>query len=170
MNPPIFLTAFFGLFLAVGLLILGFGVRSLHLSKQAEGWPTTPATIVASDFETNSDDDGTTYRAVVRYTYNVMGRELEGDRIAFGYSGSSGYSFHNEIHNALTKGTQVAVRYDPNRPERAALSYGVNQSILFLLIFGGVWTIFTLGMASMFWLSGQGGGSLLGNMIIYSQG
>lgn len=170
MGGSVFLTLFFGVFLAVGAGILGFGLYSLSLSKQAEHWPTTPGTITASDFVVNSDEDGDTYRVKLNYTYTPMATELTGKKIAFGYAGSSSRSFHHEIYEALPVGTQVAVRYDPSKPERAVLSFGVNQSIKFLLIFGGVWTMFTLGMVAMFWLSGQGATTLLGNMIIYSTG
>ncbi|MEQ8178504.1 MAG: DUF3592 domain-containing protein [Amphiplicatus sp.] len=169
-GAPVLLTLFFGLFLAVGLAILGFGLRSLSLSKQAEGWPTAQGRIVSSDFVTDTDDDGTTYRTKLRYAYNVAGRDYEGDKIAFGYSASSGRAFHREIYEALPAGSQVAVRYDESDPARAVLAFGVNQSILFLLIFGGVWTLFTLGMAAMFWLGEKGAGGLLQNIIIYARG
>ena len=67
-------------------------------------------------------------------------------------------------------GAQVAVRYDPSKPDRAVLSYGVNRSILFIVIFGAIWTIFTVGIASLFFLSESGAGSLLDNILIYSSG
>ncbi len=66
--------------------------------------------------------------------------------------------------------SQIAVRYDPNDPARAALSFGINQSILFLLIFGGVWTVLTLGTALLFWLGAKGAGGLLANVVVYSRG
>ncbi len=170
MGGSILLTLFLALFVAVGVGILGFGVHSLHLTKQAAHWPTTPGKIVASDFVVNSDSDGTTYRAKVRYSYNAAGRELTGDKIAFGYMGSSGETFHRQIHEALPVNAQVAVRYDPQKPERAVLSFGVNQSIVFLLIFGAVWTMFTVGFIAMFVLSNKGAGALLENFLIYSRG
>ena len=170
MGGSIFLTLFFGLFLSIGVGILGFGLRSYSLSKQAEHWPTTPGTITASDFIVSSDDDGTTYRAKIEYAYNPDSYERTGKKIAFGYAGSSSRNFHHEIYEALPVGAQVAVRYDPSKPDRAVLSFGVNQSIKFLLIFGAVWTMFTLGMVALFWMSEQGATTLLGNMIIYSTG
>ena len=39
-----------------------------------------------------------------------------------------------------------------------------------LLIFGAVWTMFTLGMIAMFWLSDKGAASLIDTMIIYQRG
>ena len=171
MGGSVFLTLFFGLFLAVGVGILGFGVRSLHMSKQAEHWPTAQGTIISSDFEVSTDDEGsTTYRTKLTYDYNANGRMVTGEKIAFGYSGSSSENFHRDIYSALPISSQVAVRYDPADPERAVLSFGTNQSIKFLMIFGAVWTMFTLGMISMFWLSSQGATTLLDNMIIYSKG
>ncbi len=170
MGGSIFLTLFFGLFLAVGVGIFGFGLHSMTMSKKAEHWPTVPGRIVSSDFIVDTDDDGTTYRAKINYVYDVMGRQITGDKIAYGYSASSGESFHRDIYHALPVDTRVAVRYDPSKPERAVLSFGINRSIIFLLIFGGIWTVFTLGMASMFILMEQGGQSLIDSMIIYSRG
>ncbi|MEZ5919755.1 MAG: DUF3592 domain-containing protein [Parvularculaceae bacterium] len=169
-NMPIFLVLFFGLFIAVGVGILGFGLNALVMSNRAALWPTTPGTITFSDFVISSGDDSDTYRAKVKYTYDANGRSLVGEKIAFGYSGSSSENFHRDIHKALPVNTQVAVRYNPSRPEQAVLSFGVNQSIKFLIIFGAIWTMFTLGMIAMFWLSGQGATTLLENMIIYSRG
>lgn len=170
MGGSIFLTLFFGLFLVIGVGILGFGLHSLSMSQKAANWPTAQGSITSSDFNVSSDSDGTTYRTKVSYVYNALGRELTGEKIAFGYSGSSSEKFHRDIYKALPVNTSVAVRYDPSDPSRAVLSYGVNQSIKFLLIFGAVWTMFTCGMIAMFWMSGQGADVLLQNMVVYSRG
>ena len=90
MGGSIFLTLFFGLFLAVGVGVLGYGLRSYHYGKQAEHWPTVPGTIITSDLDINSDDDATTYQAKVEYRYTPDMIERTGKTIAFGYSGSSG--------------------------------------------------------------------------------
>lgn len=165
-----FLTLFFGLFLVVGVGILGYGLYSMEMSKKAAAWPTVQGQITASNFEVDRDSEGDTYRTKISYTYNVLGRELTGKKIAFGYSGSSSEKFHRDIYSALPVNTSVAVRYDPADPSRAVLSFGVNQSIKFFIIFGTVWTVFTVGMIAMFWLNGQGADTLLGNMVIYSRG
>lgn len=109
MGGSLFLTLFFGLFLAIGVGILGFGLRSLHLSRQAEQWPTTPGKIVSSDFQVNTGDDSTTYSTKLSYSYNVMGRDYTGKKIAFGYSGSSSEKFHRDIYEALPAGAQVEI-------------------------------------------------------------
>ncbi len=170
MGGQIFLTGFFGLFFAVGFAVLGFGLHSLYMSKQAQGWPTTRGVVTSTDFVVSSDGDSTTYRTVLSYTYNANGRELTGERIAFGYVGSSSENFHREIYEALPVNTQLAVRYDPSKPERAVLAYGANQSITLLILFGAVWTIFTAGMTAMFFIGSTGAGGLLENLVIYSRG
>jgi len=170
MGESIFLTLFFGMFLAVGVGILGFGAHSLNMSQKAAHWPTPPGIVTESDFVASSDSDGSTYQTKIAYSYSAMGRDFVGDKIAFGYTGSSDESYHRQIFDALPVDTSVAVRYDPGKPQQAVLSFGVNQSIKFLLIFGAIWTIFTLGMASMFWLSGQNADPLLSNLIVYSRG
>lgn len=168
MGDSIFLTLFFGLFIAVGVGIFGYGAYSWSLANRAGQWPTTPGRIVSSDFVVDSDSDGVTYRARLTYAYDAGGGEITGEKIAFGYAGSSSRQFHRDIYDALPVGAQVAVRYDPADPARAVLSFGVNQSIKFLIIFGAVWTMFTLGLMTMVWLSGQGATTLMQNMIIYS--
>lgn len=170
MGGSVFLTLFFGLFVAIGIGILGYGFHALNQAQQAAHWPTVEGRITASDFEIDSDSDGTTYRTRVAYDYNAMGRVMTGKTIAFGYAGSSSEKFHRDVYNALPVNTQVAVRYDPSNPERSVLSFGVNNSIIFMIIFGAVWTFFTFGLIAIFWLGGQGADKLLANMIIYSRG
>lgn len=157
---------FFAVFLAVGLGILGFGVRSLAKSQQVEGWPKTWGTLLERELIESSDSDGTTYRVEVRYRYAVAGREYESDRIAFGYTGSSAHDTHRAIHEKLQRGDAVQVRYDPEDPAQAALVYGLHQSTIFMLIFGGVWTMFTLGLFSLFFLSARPDTALLERLIV----
>ncbi|WP_428407724.1 DUF3592 domain-containing protein [Hyphococcus sp.] len=170
MGGQIALTLFFGVFLAIGAAMLFWGGRSYYYSQQAAHWPTTPGDIIASDFRVNSDSDGDTYEAKVEYKYNPDGYERVGKTIAFGYTASSGRKFHWEIHEALPVGAQVAVRYDPSKPDRSVLTHGVNRSILFILIFGAVWTIFTGGIVAMVVLGETSANGMLQNMVIYSSG
>lgn len=168
MGDSVVLTILFVTFLAIGVGIFGFGLHSLNMSKKAEHWPTVQGEILTSEFDVSPGEGSDTYRAKVSYRYSVLGTSFTGKKIAFGYSNSSSESFHREIFNALKVKTQVAVRYNPEKPEQAVLSFGINQSIKFLLLFGAIWTVFTLGMMAMFWTSYQGTSTLLQNMIIYS--
>jgi hypothetical protein len=102
----------------------------------------------------------------VRYRYTVAGRDYESDRIAFGYAGSSAHATHVAIHEKLLRGDTVQVRYNPADPAEAALVYGLHQSTVFLLIFGGVWTIFTLGLFSLFLISARPDAAMLERLIV----
>ncbi|MFZ5638836.1 MAG: DUF3592 domain-containing protein [Pseudomonadota bacterium] len=157
---------FFGLFLAVGLGILGTGVRAWIKSNAVGGWPSTWGTLTERELVESSDSDGTTYRVKVRYLYRVAGVEYAADRIAFGYGGSSGYASHRALHEKLASGDAVQVRYNPRAPGEAALAHGFNRSTLFLLIFGTVWTLFTVGLFALFFLSERPDTALLERVIV----
>lgn len=162
----IVLYLFFGVFLAVGLGILGTGVRAWIKSNAVGDWPSTWGTLTERELVESSDSDGTTYRVKVRYLYRVAGVEYASDRIAFGYSGSSGYASHRALHDKLASGDSVQVRYNPQAPAEAALAHGFNRSTLFLLIFGGVWTLFTVGLFALFFLSERPDTALLERVIV----
>lgn len=162
----IVLYLFFGVFLAVGLGILGTGVRAWIKSNAVGTWPSTWGTLTERELVESSDSDGTTYHVKVRYHYRVAGVEYDSDRIAFGYSGSSGYASHHALHQKLASGESVQVRYNPQAPAEAALAHGFNRSTLFLLIFGGVWTVFTIGLFSLFFLSERPDTALLERVIV----
>ena len=163
----LFPTVLIGVFIIIGIVIIGFGAYSLKRARAAEHWPTVQGAIVESRFETNSGDDTTTYRTHVRYNYSVGGVEYSSKRIAFGYAGSNNYQFHREIKDQLTEKTTLAVRYDPNNPSQATLSFGKNGMINFFIIFGVVWLVFSIGFGAMFHQTEQGAGNLLSNIIIY---
>ncbi|MFO1423550.1 MAG: DUF3592 domain-containing protein [Candidatus Competibacteraceae bacterium] len=138
-------TLFISIFFVVGFGILGYGIYSLHASKQAKNWPTAEGKITTCELKESSDSDGTTYRAVVRYSYAVAGRSYEGNRVAFGYSGSSSRTAHQEIVDRLSSAKTVRVRYDPADVTRSVLSYGLNRSTIFLLVFGATWLLSVTG-------------------------
>lgn len=162
----VFLILFFGLFLLVGLVMLGIAGRSWWKSNQVEAWPVVDGEVIERDLSEDSDSDGTTYRAIVRYRYTVAGRGYESDRIAFGYLGSSGRDSHQAIHDALSRSDRIGVRYNPADPSESALAHGLNKSTVMLLVFGIVWTFFTLGLATLFWLGASRDAALVERLIL----
>ncbi len=158
---------FFGLFLAVGAAILAFGVRSLLKSRAVEHWPVAHGELLERKLAADSDSDGTTYQVQVHYAYSVAGRPYEGKRLAFGYGGSSGRAMHQKILDKLLQAHSVEVRYNPQSPEESALSWGVNRSIVFVLIFGSVWTMFTLGLFALFLLEGKPDHVMLEHLVVH---
>ncbi len=151
--PMLGFTLFISIFFAMGFGIFGYGIYSLVMSSQAKTWPTTDGHVEACDLTESSDSDGgTTYRVEVKYRYAVEGVSYDGDRISFGYSGSSGHGAHREILDRLSSAKTVLVRYDPANPSRAVLSYGLNRSTVLLLLFGGTWLLFVIGF-TLLWIT-----------------
>lgn len=61
--------------------------------------------------------------------------------MAFGLAGSSDREYHEGILGHLPVGARVRVRFDPDRPDRATLGAGPNQTLLFLTGFALVWSL-----------------------------
>jgi hypothetical protein len=164
--PTIGFTLFISLFFVVGFGVLGHGIRSLLMSNQARTWPTTEGSIESCKITESSDSEGgSTYRAEVTYSYTVRGRNHLGDRIAFGYSGSSGRTAHQEIADRLSSAKTVRVRYDPADPSRAVLSYGLNRSTIFLLVFGSTWLLFVTGFTVLWMTSSLSDTGILNTLV-----
>jgi hypothetical protein len=134
--------AIFGLcLLAVGVGVLSSGIRSLMLDKRARSWATTEGTIVSSKCVDYYDwDNGRSFFTHVDYRYSVAGKSYQGDRIAFGYSGSWWRRPNQRIADRLSSAKTVLVRYDPDKPSMAVLSCGLNGSTVRAL-FIGTWLL-----------------------------
>ncbi len=159
-------TLFISLFFAVGFSILGYGIHSLFLSHKAKTWPTTVGHIKTCMItESSNSDGGPSYKIDVQYNYTVLGTPYTGNRIAFGYSGSSTRATHQEIADRLTGAKTVLVRYDPANPSRAVLSYGLNQSTIILLVFGATWLLFITGCTALFMTSFLSDTSILNTLV-----
>lgn len=163
---PTFAYLFLAVFLAIGLGILGYGLQSLRKALAVGDWPTVEGRFLEREFTEDRDSDSTTYRVTVRYAYRVNDREYTGDRLAFGYGGSSGRESHQRIYRTLMRGDAVLVRYNPADPAEAVLSKGLNTSILTLLIFGLIWTGFTLGGASLVYLMHRPDHGLIEGLVV----
>lgn len=126
-------------FFAVGIGILGFGINNLMMANQAKSWPTTEGTIKSSKcayyYVMN---EGSSYFTHVNYSYTVAGKSYKGERIAFGYSGSWWRRPNQKIADRLSSAKTVLVRYDPDKPSMAVLSYGLNGSTA-VKLFAGSW-------------------------------
>ena len=56
------------------------------------------------------------------------------------------------------------MRYLPDHPADSSLSYGLHQSIKFLLAFGAMWLVFTVGLHVLFWVTSEADSALLDNL------
>ena len=111
------------------------------MANRAKSWATTEGTIISSKCVDYSDlDNGSSYFTHVNYCYTVAGKSYQGDRIAFGYSGSWWRRPNQKIADMLSSAKTVLVRYDPDKPSMAVLSYGLDGSSVRTL-FIGTWLL-----------------------------
>lgn len=148
-------TIFISIFFLVGFGLLGYGVHSLYRGRQALSWPVVEGRLVECRLQENSDSDSTTWAVKVRYSYSVTDREFEGDRLAFGYTGSSTHEEHQGILDKLQSGSRVMVHYLPSDPRNSVLAAGFNRSTFFILAFAVTWLLFTSGF-TVLWITSSG--------------
>lgn len=111
------------------------------MDNQASSWATIEGAIISSRCVDYSDlDNGSRFITHVDYHYSVAGKSYNGERIAFGYSGSWWRRPNQKIADRLSSAKTVLVRYDPDKPSMAVLSTGLNGSIV-LTLFIGVWLL-----------------------------
>ena len=151
-------------FFLVGFGLLGAGLYSLFKTKIALSWPEASGSLKSCELVEDSSGESTTWRVRVAYDYSVDGHGYSGDRVAFGYSGSSTREEHEAIYEKLNKAATVRVRYNPSKPEESVLGAGVNRSNLILLVFAIVWLSFTTGF-TVLWTMASGKDSKLTNSI-----
>lgn len=142
---------FFGIFFVVGAALTWFlGVRPVMQVFEARTWPERPCRVVSSQVQTHSGDDGNTYSIDIRYTYQVEGRQYEGDRYNFMIGSSSDYQGKAAVVERYPPGTELSCRVDPDDPEESVISVDFDLGYLwglfglpFLLVgfFGLVWVL-----------------------------
>ena len=160
------LSLFLGVFFLVGFGILGWAVYSTVEAQAAKQWPTTPGTVTFSNLsEVRGSKGGTTYTARVKYDHSVGGVIHSGDRIAFGYSGSSYPTIGQAIIDKIQSSKNVLFRYDPANPRKATLAYGLSKSILMMYIFAIVWLVFVSGFAVLVFISAKGDYTVLETLV-----
>jgi len=114
----------------VGLIwVAGFAwahFRAVGKAKAAETWPTAMGKVLSCDVveeESRDREGGTTtwYNPVVRYAYNVGGRDLESSRLRFGNYRSASRKKAEACLARYSAGGSAPVRYNPERPEECVL-------------------------------------------------
>lgn len=140
-----------------GLVVLLFALAFTAYVLKACRWPTTHGRILMSDSEwfLNQDSDGgrltyrTHYKPVVVYGYEVNGRRYMGDRVTIGVvTSSTSPGLAKRLAARYPVGTEVKVRYDPNKPSESVL---MPYSLLHLL----PWIVAGL-MGYLAWWAGMG--------------
>jgi hypothetical protein len=118
-NAP--LLAVFGL---LASLFLGIAALIAAPVRQVRRWPITTGRVLSHDIRIKSAGGGTTARAhypIVRYAYSVRGVEYNGNALSHGSTTGGGRGFAEKVLARYPIGSAVEVRYNPDKPEEAAL-------------------------------------------------
>jgi len=123
----------------VGSVIGLFVVRNLWFGGQSEEWLKCQGIIVSSALGVSTGQDGTDYAAMVRYVYEVEGRNYFSTRIAFSAYGGSADSRYSKsgtqkILNRYPEGGDVTVYFNPTRPHIAVLEPGTSSGSVFVAV------------------------------------
>lgn len=139
----VFVAGFGGIFFLVGAgLCLFLGVPTLSGAKASESWPTVDGVVIESRVESkrsSGKNNGTTYKAIVVYDYEVDGQPYSSGRIWFGSDiSTSNQAQMRNTTKQYPKGQTVKVHYDPENPLEAVLQPGAFWSSYFMIVFGSV--------------------------------
>lgn len=147
------LPLFFLIFAAVGGAILWFLLlRPVMKVVEARSWVPVPCTVVESRVDSSSDEDGTTYKAVVHATFQYGGAER---RAPYDFSGSvysGGYDGKAVLVSRYPVGAETTCYVNPEDPAEAVISRDLSGSYFFGLL--GL-AFFLPGAIGFFWALGQ---------------
>lgn len=146
--------AFPAIFMLVGGGVFYFGAKSMLSAKASEQWPSVSGVVKVSEVVENSDSDGTTYGAKVKYHYTVAGAEYDADRVKYGEVSTSNSSGAYEVVNSYPVGKKITVYHHPETPEESVLEPGIHGGTYFMPIFGLVF--FTVGTLVLVLMLKQG--------------
>ena len=147
-----------GCMVAIGAIFAIFGLFFASLttlipfleSRSSDDWVETKCTVVSSKIDVNRDDDGTTYRPLVEFTYNYHGVDYRSDKFDF-TSLNRSQSRCRQIVDDHVVGTRMGCFVNPNNPEEAVLVREYDFSymgLIFPLIFAGLG--FAIMLAALF--------------------
>lgn len=126
------------LFLWCGILLVFDGVIATQLYQQWDAdqrFREVPAQVEEARVELHSDSEGSSYRPVVRFSYEVDGQAHTSDRIGFAVWGSSDRQSVEQILEGVKPGATVTAWYDPDDPAVAILRKGLGGFPAILVIF-----------------------------------
>jgi len=104
---------------AIGVALYVVQFRQGLRADASKRWPTSAGIVTASALE-QLPANKRRYRAAVRYSYRVGGRQYQGDRIFWG--GNEGRRRHMaSVVETYPAGGNVPVHYDPQNPAEAVI-------------------------------------------------
>jgi hypothetical protein len=136
-----FVICFSLIFLVIGIGFIIISITSKRKAHSSIQWPIAIGTVISAMIKDRADiDDGDystshTYEPVIKYTYQVMGKEYQSTRIAFGANSFDQARALLKI-NSYPIGKPLQVRYNPNNPSESVVETSAAGGNLFLI--GGI--------------------------------
>ena len=121
------LIPFGAIFFGAGLFMIWFmAIHPLLRWQGAKQWASTDCQILESRIEVDSDDDGTSYTPIVKFTYEVAGEQYSSDKVDFKINGGHGRA--KRITQKYRVGKNAECFYNSNGPDDAVLE-GIGRSV-----------------------------------------
>lgn len=130
-----------GMFVALGAIILHFGLGNVQRSHSSLSWPQADGIIKFSTLGRHSGNSGSTYSGDVSYDYTLGGTTYSSSRVSFGQYGSSDSSHARSVVNRYPVGRTVQVSYSPDDYSLSVLEPGGSISDWFLPAGGALFFI-----------------------------
>ncbi len=141
-----------GSLVVVDAIFLGIILFTRRKVTKASTWPSTLGTVTESRIQMRSNSEGgrTSY-PLVRYTYQVMERSYQSQKVVPGMDvGGSGAQ---KVVARYPVGAQVMVYYNPEDPSEALLERGMPGHIKWLWIILAILNVFLCGLgAALFFI------------------
>ena len=141
---------------AIGAVLLYWGSLDFTLAQKTAGWARTGGRVRASSVESfRQAKDGTRYRPLVIYEYQVGTAILHGSRRSLA---DQQYRSETDAHALVTRyphGRQVTVFYNPVQPTEAVLEPGAPWRAYGILGTGGGCMLAGLGLVARMSRRGQ---------------
>lgn len=119
-------------------LVLIFDVvcaRGLIGLWRSESFRAAPGRILSSEITSDSDGEGTTYGAKIRFQYRVGDHTYESDRVRYWQVSTSDGQWANEAVESFPTDAECTVYHDPRDPSLAVLQRGISGQDLFIAFF-----------------------------------
>ncbi len=123
-----------------GVLQILFFLRIVYQTERSKQWPITTGIILSSEwssFGSDNADSSKTYKADIKYQYQIDEKVYTSRKIYYGdWISISFSSLVKRIVREYGVGKECIVHYDPQYPSKAVLRATLAPPIYFLLVGG----------------------------------
>ena len=143
----------------LGIVFLSLGGYEFWQGSKTQDWPAAQGRISEAEIETRSRSShrhgrasrrDTDYSVRIRYSYEVAGQKLEGQRLQYGYNSHDELSSAKQEQSLYPSGKDVQVFYDPKNPKSSVLLKGSGSSWLAM---GLGFMALVLGLVTMIYMA-----------------